>query len=204
SSNPIRYKRYMGIDRVQARLAVENGWKRDTLVWLNHELTQRNLPAALFMQPWAFIVDNRMMIYRSYTPADIHRVFVDYVDRDATVYAYTDGSGTTKDKPSGIGVAVYRNGHRPLYIAENIGNATNNLAELRAIWRALQSVPHMSTYINIYSDSEYAIGSVTKPWNQTQIDNKEVAEAIKLDLAERTARGAVITINHIEGHAGHE
>src|SRR6185312_6670114 len=115
SSNPIRYKRYMGMDRVQARLAVENGWKRDTLVWLNHELTQRNLPAALFMQPWAFIVDNRMMIYRSYRPADIHRVFVDYVDRDATVYAYTDGSGTTKDKPSGIGVAVYRNGHRPLY-----------------------------------------------------------------------------------------
>lgn len=112
---------------------------------------------------------------------------------------FTDGSGTISEKPAGIGVVIYVAGYRPQYIAENIGNGTNNTAELRAVWRALQAFPDLGRKILIQSDSQYAIGSLTKPWNATA--NEPLIKAIRTDLELR--RGNV-TLQHVYGHAGIE
>lgn len=113
------------------------------------------------------------------------------------VIAYADGSGTTAGKVAGIGVVIYEKGQRPLYIAENIGPGTNNVAELRAIWRILKQFPDRDRRIIIYSDSEYAIGSLTLDWSPQA--NKELIEAIRADLSTRTG----VMFIHVDGHSGH-
>lgn len=114
------------------------------------------------------------------------------------VIAYTDGSGTTAGKTAGIGVVIYEKGQPPLYIAENIGKGTNNVAELRAIWRVLKQFPDKSQPITIYSDSEYAIGSLTLDWSPQA--NRELIEQIRADLESRTN----VKLIHVDGHSGHE
>jgi ribonuclease HI len=107
---------------------------------------------------------------------------------------YTDGSGTTFDKPAGIGVFA-NHGNYQDFIAENIGHGTNNRAELVAIWRALRQQPSTAKPLLIFSDSEYAIGSCTKDW--TPQKNADLIRDIRQDLALRTAD---IVFNHVPGH----
>lgn len=114
------------------------------------------------------------------------------------VIAYTDGSGTVAGKTAGIGVVIYEKGKPPLYIAENIGKGTNNVAELRAIWRVLKQYPDKDQPLLIYSDSEYAIGSLTLNWSPQA--NRELIEQIRADLESRTS----VKLVHVDGHSGHE
>lgn len=114
----------------------------------------------------------------------------------APVIAYADGSGTTSNKIAGIGVVIYEKGKVPLYIAECIGPGTNNRAELIAIWRIIKQFPELDRRILIYSDSEYAIGSLTLNWSP-QV-NQDLIANIRKDLATRTG----ICLEHVDGHAG--
>jgi ribonuclease HI len=114
------------------------------------------------------------------------------------VIAYTDGSGTVSNKTAGIGVVIYEKGKPPLFIAENIGNGTNNRAELAAIYRALKQFPEPDRRIQIYSDSEYAIGSVTLTW-APQV-NQELIQCIRVDLAQRHEH--YVQLIHVDGHSG--
>jgi ribonuclease HI len=138
-----------------------------------------------------------LLFYRSTTTRMIHDAFEHPPTRQPTV-AFCDGSGMTKDKPAGIGVVIYTRGEHPLYIAEHIGLGTNNVAELRAIWRALQQFPDLGRKLLIRSDSEYAIGSMTKPWNATA--NAELIANMRADLALREGK---VRFDHVDGHAGH-
>src|SRR5262249_15456516 len=141
------------------------------------------------------IPDWSLLFYPETTCREIHDAFELSPTRLPTV-CFTDGSGTVATKPAGIGVVIYVSGHRPQYIAENIGLGTNNVAELKAIWRALQAFPDLGRKLVIQSDSEYAIGSLTKPWNGTV--NVELIQAIREDLALRPK----VKIVHVDGHAG--
>lgn len=55
-------------------------------------------------------------------------------------------------------------------------NTTNNIAELNAIWKSLRLVKHLKMPVRIYSDSEYAIRSITKSWNGKK--NTELIEEV--------------------------
>lgn len=138
-----------------------------------------------------------LTFYPSTTESEIVRA-MDYSCADKATVAYCDGSGMTSDKVAGIGVAIYQRGEKPVFIAENIGKGTNNVAELRAIWRALKQFPHVKQRIVICSDSEYAIGSMTKAWNASA--NAELIRHMREDLALRPN----VTFKHVDGHTGVE
>lgn len=67
---------------------------------------------------------------------------------------YIDGASSGNPGPSGMGVAIYQDGKKMDAISESIGNATNNIAEYRALLRGLIYAKKNSIKnIKIYSDS---------------------------------------------------
>lgn len=191
-----------GLTQEHARLALSDGWSKETLKalhWCVKGVTA-DAPDAVrmsvrYMAPFAFLLCGRL-VYRGATERQIAQTFSDELSGPAV--AYTDGSGTTKVKPAGIGVVLYRPDDAPQLIAENIGPGTNNRAELCAIWRALRAVPAIDHPIHIYSDSEYAIGALTQDWQRNH--NAKLIECIRRDLALREG----VRIEHVDGHDGNE
>lgn len=81
------------------------------------------------------------------------------------IHVWTDGACTGNPGPAGLGVVVVdRGAEREL--SEYLGMGTNNIAELSAILRGLESIPvHERTRpVIVYSDSTYAIGLLTQSW----------------------------------------
>jgi len=82
---------------------------------------------------------------------------------DDAIHVWTDGACSGNPGPAGIGVVVI-DGDRRQEIGEFIGNATNQIAELRAIEHGLEAITDRSRPTLVYSDSAYAIGLLTKSW----------------------------------------
>jgi ribonuclease HI len=79
---------------------------------------------------------------------------------------------------------------------EYLGTATNNIAELTAILRALEAIPRDATPIVVHTDSQYAIGVLTKGWRPKV--NQELIATIKAALAARPS----VSLVYVPGHAG--
>ena len=115
--------------------------------------------------------------------------------RPGSIVIYTDGACSGNPGPAGFGVFV-ENGPRPAEISGFLGDATNNIAELEAIGAALEWVESESCPIDLYTDSSYSIGVLTKGWkakaNQTLIARirRQVKACIGLQL------------HWVKGHAG--
>lgn len=150
-----------------------------------------------FFYDWGVLVDGEHLFYPSSASNKISE-YLQLPPSRQPVVVFTDGSGTTSKKNAGIGVVVYERGSAPLYIAENIGAGTNNVAELRAIWRVLKQFPDRNRELRIYSDSEYAIGSLTLNWSPQA--NEQLIRHMREDLSLRPN----IRIEHVKGHEGHE
>lgn len=195
-----------GLTQEHARNALDDGWSQLTLKTL-HQLIQNKTRLAgdqyrmgiRYLAPFAFLMLGRL-VYKGATERQIANTLarLSYPCDDGVVNAYTDGSGTTKEKSAGIGVVLYRAGGETEFIAENIGNGTNNRAELCAIWRALRAVPDIHQPIRVHSDSEYAIGALTQNWERNK--NAKLIECIRRDVALREN----LSFEHVDGHAGHE
>lgn len=78
------------------------------------------------------------------------------------VHIFTDGSCLGNPGPAGAGVIIYYNDIE-YSLSKYLGNATNNIAELSAIELGLNNV-NPNHHINIYTDSNYSIGILTKGW----------------------------------------
>jgi ribonuclease HI len=78
--------------------------------------------------------------------------------------------------------------------SEYLGEATNNIAELSAIGRALERTPPGEPVI-IYTDSQYAIGVLAKNWKAKA--NRELIDSIRALL-----RGRAVSFEYVRGHAG--
>lgn len=76
---------------------------------------------------------------------------------------WTDGGCSPNPGPGGIGVVVIEGAERR-EVAEYLGNSTNNICELTAIQRGLELVTDPTRPILVHSDSEYAIGVLSKNW----------------------------------------
>ncbi len=108
---------------------------------------------------------------------------------------YTDGASSGNPGPAGIGVLLIY-GEKQKKISEYIGESTNNIAELTAIKKALTSLKRLDLPVRIFSDSSYAIGSLTKPWKPKK--NRELI----LEIRQLMKKFDDLALIKVKGHSG--
>jgi ribonuclease HI len=111
------------------------------------------------------------------------------------VVAYADGACSGNPGPAGIGVVIVRGG-KIRELSRYLGSGTNNIAELTAIEAALEEVGDPGAPVRIYSDSQYAIGVLSKGWKARA--NAELVERVRAALA----RFSDLEFEYVPGHAG--
>jgi len=112
------------------------------------------------------------------------------------ICVYTDGASSGNPGPSGIGV-VLRYGDHEKEISQFIGNATNNIAELKAIEIGLSSLKNKNIPVRLFTDSSYAYGLLVLDWKPRK--NIRLVESIKKTMA--TFKD--VKIIKVKGHSGH-
>lgn len=111
---------------------------------------------------------------------------------------FTDGSCRANGN-GGIGIVWLKNGEKVFEYSKGFKDVTNNRMELLAIGYALMSIKKPIDSLEIISDSEYAIGVLTKPWNPKK--NVELIARIKKQI-EKTQKlvKEPIKWTHTRGH----
>jgi ribonuclease HI len=110
--------------------------------------------------------------------------------------AFTDGACSGNPGPAGAGMVVVRPGGKIAEGYEFLGTATNNIAELTAILRALEAIPAEAPQILVHTDSQYSIGVLQKGWKAKV--NQELIAKTKALLSKRPQARLV----YVPGHAG--
>ena len=81
------------------------------------------------------------------------------------IIAYTDGACLGNPGPMGIGIVIYRDGVMVEQLSEFIGDGTNNMAEYKAIIKALETAHSMGeTVVHIKSDSELVVKQLNREY----------------------------------------
>jgi ribonuclease HI len=114
---------------------------------------------------------------------------------NADLIAYTDGACSGNPGPAGLGVVLLVRGERR-ELSEYLGTATNNIAELTAILRVAEGLEPTSEPLVVHTDSQYAIGVLTKGWKPKA--NIELIADIKQKL--KPFKG--LSLVYVKGHAG--
>lgn len=109
------------------------------------------------------------------------------------IVAYTDGACSGNPGPAGVGVVLI-DGKERRELSEFLGTATNNIAELTAIELAVRASPSERP-IRVHTDSQYAIGVLTKGWKAKA--NQELIAKLRELL-----KGRHVEIVYVPGHAG--
>lgn len=109
---------------------------------------------------------------------------------------FTDGASSGNPGPAGIGVLL-RYGKYEKEISEYIGFATNNLAELKAIEKALLTLKDTQIPVRLFTDSNYAYGVLTLNWKARK--NRELVESMKKTIT----KFKDFKIIKVKGHSGH-
>ena len=110
---------------------------------------------------------------------------------------WTDGACSGNPGEAGAGVVLKYKEHRK-ELSHYLGKATNNIAELTAIFLGLSEVKNRRLPIRIFTDSSYSIGVLTKDWKAKA--NQELIEEIRA-LTREFPR---LSFVKVEGHAGIE
>jgi ribonuclease HI len=109
--------------------------------------------------------------------------------------AYTDGACSGNPGPAGCGVVLVSPDGKVHEGFDFIGEATNNVAELTAILRAVEWAPADPSAIVVHTDSQYSIGVVQKGWKAKA--NQELVAKVRATLATRDVR-----LVYVPGHSG--
>lgn len=112
-----------------------------------------------------------------------------------TVVVYADGACSGNPGPAGVGV-VLLDGPKRTERSEYLGTATNNIAELTAIRRALEMITDPDRPAVIFTDSRYAVGVLTLGWKARA--NQALVAELRALLQERPR----VRLVHVPGHAG--
>lgn len=108
---------------------------------------------------------------------------------------YADGACSGNPGPAGLGIiALFDDQRREL--SEYLGQGTNNIAELTAILRALELAAELDRPMRLYTDSQYAIGILTKGWKA------KANQALVADIRGKLARHPDVRIAYVPGHQG--
>jgi ribonuclease HI len=92
------------------------------------------------------------------------------------IHVWTDGACEGNPGPAGLGVVIIDGAERR-ELSEYLGQGTNNIAELSAILRGLESIADRKRPVVVYSDSQYSIGLLTQNWKAKA--NKELVEKLR-------------------------
>jgi ribonuclease HI len=109
--------------------------------------------------------------------------------------AYTDGACSGNPGPAGCGVVLVGPDGKMHDGLEYLGEATNNVAELTGILRAVEWIPAEASTIVVHTDSQYAIGVLQKGWKAKA--NQELVQRTKRAVDLRRAR-----LVYVPGHKG--
>lgn len=112
-----------------------------------------------------------------------------------TWVAYTDGACSGNPGPAGLGAVILSPDGKVHEGLEYLGEATNNVAELTGILRALEWIPSEARLIVVHTDSQYAIGVLQKGWKAKA--NQELVLRTKREVEARRAR-----LVYVPGHQG--
>ncbi|KAF3070501.1 Ribonuclease H [Daldinia childiae] len=134
-------------------------------------------------------------------------------DEKDVLRVYTDGSSLANGRVgAAAGVGVFFGHGDERNISERLQGEiqTNQRAELTAILRALETVP-VEQKIRIFSDSKYSISCATEWYVNWQkngwrtkdgpVKNKDLVEAIRAKIDERTEAGTKTFFQWVKGHA---
>jgi ribonuclease HI len=116
-------------------------------------------------------------------------------DPSEPIVIYTDGSCLGNPGPAGCGIVLIY-GKRRKEVSEYLGEATNNIAELTAILKALQLVKKKNLPIHLYSDSEYAIGVLSSGWKARA--NRELIQ----EIIEKMKEFPSLKLLKVDAHVG--
>jgi ribonuclease HI len=111
------------------------------------------------------------------------------------IQIYTDGASSGNPGPAGLGVVLLYGDHRR-EISESIGRATNNVAELKAIKRALELLKRSDLPVEIHTDSTYCIGVLTRGWKPAM--NQDLIHGIR----ELMGQFKHLRVLKVKGHSG--
>ncbi|NVB38604.1 ribonuclease HI [Pseudenhygromyxa sp. WMMC2535] len=116
-----------------------------------------------------------------------------------TIVIHTDGACSGNPGPAGLGVHIVRP-DSITEISEYIGEATNNVAELRAILRAIEALEESEREqkIHLYTDSGWSLGVLIGGWKAKK--NVALIDKIKVRLPEFPN----LELLKVRGHAGQE
>jgi ribonuclease HI len=109
--------------------------------------------------------------------------------------AYTDGACSGNPGPAGCGVVLVSPDGKVREGFDFIGEATNNVAELTAIQRAVEWAPAEPPAIVVHTDSQYSIGILQKGWKAKA--NQDLVARVRAVLATRDVR-----LVYVPGHSG--
>ena len=114
---------------------------------------------------------------------------------DNSIIIYTDGASSGNPGPSGIGVVMYYK-DKEKKISEYIGHATNNIAELKAIYKGLEIIKLKNISARLYTDSGYAYGLLVLGWKPKK--NTALVLSIKKIMSEFKD----LKLIKVKGHSG--
>lgn len=117
------------------------------------------------------------------------------VARSTAWTVYVDGACSDNPGPAGLGIVLVAPDGTMYDGYEYLGDATNNIAELTAILRAVELVPVGGVAV-VYTDSQYSIGVLTKDWRPKK--NKELIARTRRTLELRRDW----SLRYVPGHAG--
>lgn len=109
--------------------------------------------------------------------------------------AYADGACSGNPGPAGVGV-VARWDDQQRELSEYIGEATNNIAELTAVLRAVELAREIRRPLRLYTDSKYSIGVLTQGWKA------KANKALVAEVREALAQHGDAELFHVRGHEG--
>jgi ribonuclease HI len=114
---------------------------------------------------------------------------------DGAVVAYADGACSGNPGPAGVGIVLI-DGESRRELSRYLGEATNNIAELTAIELVVEAIGETERPVRIYTDSQYAIGVLTKGW-KAKANLELVARVRKL-----LTRLPDLQLHYVRGHSG--
>jgi ribonuclease HI len=111
------------------------------------------------------------------------------------VVAFTDGACSGNPGPAGAGFIVIDPGGKIREGFEYLGVATNNIAELTAVLRAVEAID-AGAKARVHTDSGYSIGVLQKGWKAKA--NPELIAKVRAELSRRPG----VRLVYVPGHAG--
>jgi ribonuclease HI len=111
------------------------------------------------------------------------------------IIAYADGACSGNPGPAGVGIVVI-DGKSRRELSRYLGEGTNNIAELSAIELALELIEAHERPVRVYTDSQYAIGVLTKGWKAKA--NQELVARVR----KRVAGFKDLALHYVRGHSG--